>query len=73
MTIDMVEVACAMSRALDRGVTRCLTANDAERRRAAAVGMAVFVAVHLRPEIVRYRSRLIDVDRHVVDAGRLVA
>lgn len=65
--VDIGDAVALASRAVDRGVTRCLTASDGDRRRAALVGVLVFVAAHLVPEVARYRSTLVDVDRALVD------
>jgi hypothetical protein len=74
MLVDLVDLMAACSRAVDREVTRCLAGDQAARRRIAATALAVLIASHLRPEIVRYRSTLVEagrpVDRELVEAGR---
>jgi hypothetical protein len=69
----LIDVIAAGSRAIDREVTRCIRGDLPARRRAATAGMVVFVALHLRPEITRYRryrSILIDLDRRTAVLDR---
>lgn len=68
MLVEMVDVMAAGSRAVDREITRVITGDRAARRRVAGTALALLVWSHLRPEITRYRSKPVDVDRGMVDA-----
>lgn len=73
MAVIVVDAAATTCQVVDRGVSWCLSASEANRRRAAVAGMVALLVAHAVPEFARYRSRRpvsTRLDHVVVDVAR---